>query len=123
MFHLTARAVEFLVETIMKSLIYLEVAFQGADEKILILGRGVFASGTRCDCEVVVDVIVASDCERVDGVVDQLIGPLLPNHQSYLLLCLLEVIKLLGHRHTPNLKPTIHSIRVVELELASRFST
>ena len=82
---------------------YLELASVGVDEKILILGWSVLPFGTRCDCEVVVDVVVASNCERVDGVVDQLISSLLSNHQGYLLLCFLEVAKLLGHRNTPNL--------------------
>ncbi len=89
-------------------LLYPELAFEGIDEEVLVLSRVVLALGAGGGCQIVVHVIVASNGERVDGIGNQLLHAGFTYHLRHLLLCFLEVAKLLRHRQPPNLNTKAH---------------
>jgi len=74
---------------------YLKLTTVGTNEKSSKLCWCVRSAGAGSESHVVVDEIVTSGCERVDGVANQFIGLLLSNELRDLLLCFLEVRELL----------------------------
>ena len=74
---------------------YLQLPSVRGDKQVQVLRQCVLVFGVGGERHPVVDVVVTSNCERVDGVVNELIRPLLSNDERYLLLRFLEVVKLL----------------------------
>lgn len=75
-------------------------------EESLILLRCVLTSCLRTGQQIVVDVIVTTDNEEVQGFTESLLGTDGPQKLRELLLSLLEVLQLLVQRDTPNLQNT-----------------